>query len=66
MKYKLINKKSCSKNGVLREGESCRFNNNCIYPNCCETICDKVTIEGFDLPDEAALDAINYTLNNLI
>ena len=47
-KYKLINKKSCSKNGVLREGESCRFNNNCIYPNCCETICDKVTIDGFD------------------
>lgn|SRR5574343_294301 len=49
MKYKLINKNSCSKNGVLREGESCRFNNNCIYPNCCEEhLCDKVTIDGFD------------------
>lgn len=48
MKYKLINKKSCSKNGVLKEGESCRFNNNCTYPNCCETICDKVTIDGFN------------------
>ena len=47
-KYKLINKKSCSKNGVLREGESCRFNNNCTYPNCCETLCDKVTIDGFN------------------
>lgn len=31
-----------------------------------EHLCDKVTIDGFDLPDEAALDAINYTLNNLI
>lgn len=49
MKYKLINKNSCSKNGVLREGESCRFNDNCIYPNCCEEhLCDKVTIDGFD------------------
>jgi hypothetical protein len=24
----------CNKRGILREGESCRFNNNCDYPNC--------------------------------
>lgn len=24
----------CFKNGILRKGESCRFNNNCIYPYC--------------------------------
>lgn len=28
------NNNDCNKDGVLREGESCRFNNNCIYPNC--------------------------------
>ena len=26
--------RTCSRKGVLRTGESCRFNNNCTYPNC--------------------------------
>jgi hypothetical protein len=26
--------KTCSRKGVMRAGESCRFNNNCTYPNC--------------------------------
>lgn len=24
----------CNKNGIKKEGESCKLNNNCIYPNC--------------------------------
>lgn len=49
MKYKLINKNSCTKNGIRKEGESCNLNNNCAYPNCCEEhLCDKVTIDEFD------------------
>ena len=30
----------CSKNGIKREGESCRLNNNCIYPECMENKID--------------------------
>jgi len=34
MKLMGMDKMKCSRNGIKKDGESCRFNNKCTYPNC--------------------------------
>lgn len=35
----------CNRRGILRDGESCRFNDNCDYPNCRVTTWQEVLDE---------------------